>query len=279
MKAQKKLPIIISAPHDSDDFGAFSHRVALDPWQIGEFADKYTADTSFHPNALGNLKSKLSRGLGSLNQPRDHSLFKLQDFHRNTIWKKGMHLKKHEKEHAFKKHHDPYYDEIKRLIAISKTEHNFERIILWDHHDTGDFDPKTGKRDRKLPGEERSMPPFILSNFGLAHTGEIDPNIEFVTSPAWFIKSVQTFIVEIFELNNHEVEINTSYKGGHITQHFGNPRNNYGNEIYAIQIEYNRGFIMDQATRKPYFNKIKEFNKKFNRVMEKAVDLLDTPTK
>lgn len=270
-----KLPIIISAPHDSDDFGDFSQRVALDWWQIGEFSDKYTYETSFHPYALGNLKSKLSRGLGSLNQPRDHSLFKLEDFHGNTVWKKGQHLKKHEKEHVFKNHHDPYYEQIQKLISHSR-KLGFKKVILWDHHDTGDFDRQTGKRDRKLPGEKRSMPPFILSNFGLPNTGHVDPKIGFSASPDWFIKNVQKQIAEIFMLKISEVEINTSYKGGHITQHFGNPKNNFGNEVFSIQIEYNRGFIMDQKNRKPYPDKIKEFNKKFNKVMEEAVKILES---
>lgn len=57
-------------------------------------------------------------------------------------------------------------------------------------------------------------------------------------------------------------------------QHYGNSKNDYGNKVVGIQIEYNRGLIMDQATRKPYLDTIKDFNKKFNRVMEKACRLL-----
>ncbi len=267
------LPLITSAPHDSDDFAQFSDRIALDEWQIGEFADKYTAATAYHPNALGNLKSTRSRGLGSLNQPRDYSLFKLFDFHGNVIWNRGQQLTIEEKEFCFTSHHDPYYEEIKKLIKKSKEE-GFEKVILWDHHDTGDFDQKTGKRDRKLPGEDRTMPSFILSNFGLPHSGETDPANGFITSPAWFIQNVRNFIAKEFELSQNEVEINTSYKGGHITQHFGNPQNDFGNTVVGIQIEYNRGFIMDQKSRKPYEKTIQEFNKKFNRVMEKACELL-----
>lgn len=269
----KKLPIITSAPHDSDDFAEFSERVALDTWQIGEFSDKYTADTAYHPKALGNLKSTRSRGLGSLNQPRDYSLFKHQDFHGNTIWKDGLHLTSEEKEYCFTTHHDPFYEEIKKLIKNSRDE-GFEKVILWDHHDTGDFDQRTGKRDRMLPGEKRTMPPFILSNFGIPHTGSVDPNYGFTSSPSWFVQKIQTFISEEFGIDKKYVEINTSYKGGYITQYFGNPINNFGNEVYAIQIEYNRGFIMDQSTRKPDLKTIKEFNKKFNRVMEKACESL-----
>ena len=256
-----KLPLITSAPHDSDDFAIFSGRVALTPWQIGEFSDKYTAATAFHPEALGNLKSQVIRGLGSLNQPRDFSLFKLKDFHGNTIWKDGQELTQEEKEFCFKTYWDPYHDEIKRLIALSKQE-VYSKVILWDHHDTGDFDERTGKRDRKLPEENRVMPKFILSNSNF-------------TCPDDFLKQVQKFICEEFGLPISDVELNTIYKGGYIVQTYGDPKNDFGNIVWAIQIEYNRGLIMDQATREPYWDTIKEFNGKFNRVMEKACELLE----
>ncbi len=267
------LPIITSAPHDADSFGPFSSRVKLSPWQLGEFSDKYTAVTAYNHNAIGNLKSIVSRGLGSLNQPRDLSLFKLKDFHGNTIWKDEAELSEKEKKECFEKYHDRYHNDIERLIKRSKTL-GFDKVILWDHHDTGDFDEKTQKRDRKLPGEERTMPKFILSNFGMQHTGELNPENEFTSCPPEFIQQVQDYMAYEFDLPHSEVEINTSYKGGHIIQTYGNPKNDFGNTVVGIQIEYNRGFIMDQRTRLPYKDKLKEFNEKFNRVMEKACGLI-----
>lgn len=267
-----KLPLITSAPHNSDDFHEFTARVILDPWYIGEFTDMYTANTAFHPDALGNLKALAIRGLGSLNQPRDKSLFKLKDFHGNAIWKEGQELTDDEKEYCFRTFWDPYHDEIKRLIKHSKGK-GFDKIILWDHHDTGDFDKRTGKRERVLP-EGRIMPKFILSNLGLADTGEVDPENGYISCPPEFIQKVRDFVVKEFKLKPEEVEINTLYKGGFIMQHYGNSKNDYGNKVVGIQIEYNRGLIMDQATRKPYLDTIKDFNKKFNRVMEKACRLL-----
>jgi N-formylglutamate amidohydrolase len=255
-----KLPLVTSAPHNSDNFHDFSDRVILDPWYIGEFTDMYTADTAYHPDALGNLKALAIRGLGSLNQPRDKTLFKLKDFHGNTIWKKRQELTEDEKEYCFKTYWDPYHKEIQHLIKESKRL-GFDKVLLWDHHDTGDFDKRTGKRDRKLPGENRTMPKFILSNAEYA-------------CPPEFVKNIQTFMAKEFGLKTSEVEINTSYKGGFIMQHYGNPKNFYGNEVVGIQIEYNRGFIMDQATREPYWDVIKDFNKKFNVVMEKACRLI-----
>lgn len=268
-----KLPLITSAPHHASTFAEFSDRVALSEWQISEFADMYTGDTGFHPDALGNLKSKVTRGLGSLNQPRDNSLFKLKDFHGNTIWKKGQHLTEVEKEYCFKKYYDPYHGEIKRLIGVSKQE-GFDKVILWDHHDTGDFDEKSGKRDRVLPEELRTMPKFILSNFGMRDTGELDDANSFTTCPASFIRSVQTFMSEEFGLDKSEIEINTIYKGGNIVQEYGNPKNDFGNTVVGIQLEYNRGLVMDQATREPNWDTIKDFNKKFNKVMENSCKLL-----
>lgn len=267
------LPLITSAPHDGESFSIYASRCALDPWQIGEFSDKYTAVTAYHPNALGNLKSKVTRGLGSLNQPRDKSLFKLKDFHGNTIWKDGASLTDEEKEECFFEYYDPYYSEIKRLIKLSK-EKGFKNVILWDQHDTGDFDRTTGKRERRLPGENRSMPKFILSNYGMPDTGDVDPKNRYATCPPEFIQGVRDFISEEFKLNVKEVEINTSYKGGNIIQYFSNPKNDFGNEVVGIQIEYNRGIIMDQATRKPYKEEIKKMNLKFRKVMEKACELL-----
>lgn len=267
-----KLPLITSSPHDSDDFSSLKDRVQLSSWFIEEFSDKYTADTAFHPKAIGNLKSKVTRGLGSLNQPRDKSLFKEEDFHGNKIWKKGKDLTDAEKEFWLSNHHDLYHKEIERLIKLSRSQ-GFEKIILWDHHDTGDYNPRSGKRDRKLP-EGRIMPKFILSNFGLPNSGEIDPKNGFSTTTSEFIQTVRKFIAEEFSVMLYEVEINTIFKGGHIIQRYGNPSNNFGNKVSAIQIEYNRGFIMDQATREPYWDTIREFNRKFNRVMEKACELL-----
>lgn len=267
------LPLITSSPHHGTSFDKFSERVALTPWQISEFSDQYTGDTGFHPDAIGNFKSQVSRGLGSLNQPRDFSLFKLKDFHGNTIWKDGQELTQEEKEYCFTTYYDPYHNEIKRLIKTSK-QMGFDKVILWDHHDTGDFDERTGKRDRILPEEPRTMPKFIISNLGQRNTGKIDPVVGYASCSDSFIQQVQTFMSEEFNLKREETEINTIYKGGHIVQQYGNPKNDFGNTVVAIQIEYNRGFIMDQATREPYLDKIKEFNEKFNRVMEKAVSLI-----
>jgi len=267
------LPLITSAPHDAQTFAEFENRIAFSPWQKGEFSDRYTANTAYHPYALGNLKSVVSRGLGSLNQPRDHSLFKLKDFHGNTIWKEGQHLTEEEKEYCFKKYHDPYYEKIRQLIRRSRNL-GFEKVIFWDHHDTGDFDERTGKRDRKLPNEERSMPKFILSNLGQSGSGELNSEAGYISCPPDFIQNIKTVIADEFELNKTDVEINTSYTGGNLLQYFGNPDNDFGNTVVGIQIEYNRGFIMDQATREPYWDKIMEFNQKFNKVMEKACQLL-----
>ena len=254
-----KLPLITSAPHDGDSFSTFSPRVALTPWQIGEFSDKYTAVTAYHPDAIGNLKSVVSRGLGSLNQPRDISLFKLKDFHGNTIWKEDAELSLEEKEECFNNYWDPFHDEIKSLIKKSKLE-GLDKVILWDQHDTGDFDEHTGKRDRILPEEPRTMPKFILSNAGF-------------TCPDSFLKQVQKFLCNEFGLPISEVELNTIYKGGYIVQTYGDPKNDYGNTVWAIQIEYNRGLVMDQATRIPKKEIIKEMNLKFRKVMEKACEL------
>jgi len=268
-----KLPLITSAPHDGDSFSIFASRCALTPWQIGEFSDKYTAVTAYHPDALGNLKSKVTRGLGSLNQPRDKSLFKLKDFHGNTIWKEGASLTEEEKEECFIEYYDPYYSETERLIKKSKVE-GFDKVILWDQHDTGDYDPLTGKRNRILPEEPRSMPKLILSNFGIRDTGELDPDNGYTTCPAEFIKKVRGFMFKEFGLPASEIEINTIYKGGHIMQYFANPKNDFGNKVVGIQIEYNRGLIMDQATREPFKEELKSMNMKFRKVMEKACNLL-----
>lgn len=255
-----KLPLITSSPHDGDSFAEFSPRIALSPWQVGEFSDKYTAVTSYHPNALGNLKSIVSRGLGSLNQSRDLENFKTIDFCGNTIWKAGQELTNEEKEYCFETHWDPYHNEIKRLIKVSKQE-GFEKILLWDHHDTGDYDEKTKKRDKKQPGFNRIMPKFIVSNADIACSPE-------------FLRNIQSCIAKEFGLRTNEVEINTIFKGGYIMQHYGDPKNDYGNKVVGIQIEYNRGLIMDQATRIPNKEKLKEFNEKFRKVMEKACELL-----
>lgn len=269
-----KLPIITSAPHESDDFGDFLDRVKLTDWQIGEFSDKYTADTAFHPNALGNLRSKASRGLAALNRTRDFSLLRTEDFHGNPIWKEGEELTDQEKEFLYKTYYDPYHNEIKKLIGKSKS-HGFKKIILWDQHDTGDFHQETGERNRRLP-EGRVMPEFILSNFGQPHTGKVDPTIGYTSSPPWFIKKIQEKISKIFNIEISKIEINTLFKGGFITEHYGKPQNDYGNIVFAIQIEYNRGLIMNQLTRKPYLDKINDFNKKFNKVMEYAVKILNS---
>ncbi len=256
-----KLPLITSSPHDGDSFAEFSPRIALSPWQVGEFSDKYTAVTAYHPNALGNLKSIVSRGLGSLNQSRDVENFKVKDFRGNTIWKEGQSLTEEEKEYCFKTYWDPYHNEIKRLIKTSKQE-GFDKVLLWDHHDTGDYDEKTKKRDRKQPVFDRVMPKFIVSNADIACSGE-------------FLKKIQAYIAREFDLKLDEVEINTIFKGGYIMQHYGDPKNNYGNKVVGIQIEYNRGLIMDQATRKPYKEELKTMNLKFRKIMEMSCGLLE----
>lgn len=269
-----KLPLITSATHNSINFEKFADRVALDSWHISEFSDIYTADTVYNPDALGNVVAKVNRAIGIYNRPREFSSFFEKDFLGNLIWKEGKELSNDEKKYCIENYYNPYYDEIKKLIKLSKKK-GFEKVLLWDQHDTGDFDPKSGKRDRNLPGENRTMPKFILSNFGLENTGGTNPEEGYITCPPEFIKTVQQLIADGFDLKTSEIEINTSYKGGNIIQYFGNPKNNFGNKVVAIQIEYNRGMVMDQATRMPYNDKIEEMNLKFRKIMEKACELLE----
>lgn len=267
------LPLITSATHNSINFDKFAGRIALDSWHINEFSDIYTADTAYNRDALGNIVAKVNRAIGIYNRPREFSSFFEKDFLGNLIWKDGQELTNDEKEFCMHNFYDPYYKEIEQLINLSK-EKGFDKVILWDQHDTGDFDPVTQKRDRKLPGQDRTMPKFILSNFGLPAIGKVDPENKYASCPAEFIQNVRSFIADEFDLKLEEVEINTHYKGGNIIQHFTNPKNDFGNNVWAIQVEYNRGLIMDQATRKPYWDTIKEFNGKFNTVMEKACGII-----
>ena len=145
------------------------------------------------------------------------------------------------------KYFKPYHDEIQKQITQLKKQH--KEIYLLDLHSM----PSEGLDFHKDTGRKR--PDIVL--------GTCDKN----STKERFIKKV----FNLFKQTGFDVRIDWPYKGGYITQTYGDPEKNQ----HVIQVEINRDIYMDEKTK----NKTPEFESlqlKLQKVIASLVESLKT---
>lgn len=274
------LPLVISAPHDAEAVGEFAERMLLGAILRGEMSDRWTYEVGNHPQAFAVMCSIVSRILGDLNRDETAAdVFRDTDFLGNTIWKPGQELSDNEKLGLIERYHRPYYAQLTAHLQHKHTVAGKEsRVLFVDMHDTGDFNHTTGEYDKYVDKEKKKrMPPFIISNNGLAHTGQPDPERGgWTTCPPDMLHELRFLIAYNFGIDVSDVEINTDYRGGNIVRKFGGPEFDAGQDVWAVQIEYHRGYVMDQESREPNIDNIARMNKLFTKIFN---DLVRNTTK
>ncbi|NJP04061.1 N-formylglutamate amidohydrolase [Candidatus Gracilibacteria bacterium] len=107
---------------------------------------------------------------------------------------------------------------------------------------------------------DEKFPKVVISNAPDLETGVN----RLGTAPDYFAELFADVLAENLALDRDEVKINHVYKGGNIIRHFGNPDKNtrlrkilHGREIFALQVEFNRSFYLNEVNQMAYRSKIK----------------------
>lgn len=225
----KVTPIILSVPHAGTKF----------PKEIKKHFNKrmqqHLDDTDWYIHTLYKfaqnlgitiIKANYSRWVIDLNRdPESTPLYKdgriitglttATDFLGNPIYKKEKFIPdEKEVNRRLLSYYWPYYQKTEALLTERKTE--FGKALLWDAHSIRSYVPAIRKE---------KFPDLILGNN------------DYTTAHPELTKSA----IEGLNSGEYQVNINTPFKGGHITRYFGKPENN----IHALQLEMNKVLYMD----------------------------------
>ena len=251
------VPIILSVPHAGTKFPK-------------ELKNKYNKrlqqqidDTDWYVDKLYKfalkmgvtiIKAKYSRWVIDLNRdPESAPLYNDRriitgltpstDFFGNAIYRKKKYIPDtNEINRRLDAYYWPYYKKIEELLEERKA--SFGKALLWDAHSIRAFVPTIRKE---------KFPDLILGN----NDGKtVHPEL---TNTA--LSGLKT--------GDYQVNINTPFKGGHITRYFGKPENN----IHALQLEMNKILYMDD--RELNFDKARA--NQIREVLKTTLDrLIDT---
>ena len=156
--------------------------------------------------------------------------------------------------------YNPFYKNIyKKLEQIVKKQGRLQvPIVFVDVHDVGNR--ILGRWRKEDKEREEKFPKVVISNAPNLHTGED----RLGTAPTYFMELFAEVLAENLKVDREEVRINHVYKGGNIIRHFGNPHKNtrlrkilHGREIFALQVEFNRSFYLNEVNQMKYRQKVK----------------------
>ncbi len=169
----------------------------------------------------------------------------------------------------------PYYKSIyKKLEQIVKKQgESMSPIVFIDVHDVGNR--VLGRWKKEDTQRKEVFPEVVISNAPDLETGEN----RFGTAPDYFLEFFAELLAEELNVDQSEVKINHVYKGGNIVRHFGNPYQNSrlrrilkGREIFALQIEFNRSFYLNEVNQMKYRSKVKSVRNALMSTLKKVCD-------
>lgn len=235
----KKYPLIISAPHSCSVVpNIFRDRISLSDYEIWQFSDPFTGETSKHPKAFSVNCWKTHRALWDL--CRDYDLdeaFREKDFYWRNIWKKWKFLKNDEKNILLNNHWKLFRKELLEKIG-ELGELWFKKILFIDHHNTACDHPVK---------DWEYISTVSISNIWEKNTWK---KIDWENScPSEFMIFLKWKIEENLPL---VCEINKPYKASKIIRWINwEVKEKFWNiEIYSILIEYNLNLIHNPLTKK-----------------------------
>jgi len=223
------VPIILSVPHAGTKFPKElkNHYNKRMKQQIDD-TDWYVDELYKFAQNMGItiIKAKYSRWVIDLNRDPESvplyndgriitGLTSTTDFFGNDIYrKKRYNPDAYEINRRLESYYWPYYKKIEALLEERKSE--FGKALLWDAHSIRAFVPTIRKE---------KFPDLILGNNDgkTAHPEITNSAIEGLNS------------------GDFQVNVNSPFKGGHITRYFGKPENN----VHALQLEMNKILYMD----------------------------------
>ena len=234
---KNKVPVIISSPHSGTYFPEevktqLKPEVLENPDDTDWFIDKLY---DFAPNmGITFIAANYNRWVIDLNRnPESKPLYTdgrvitglvpTTNFNGDSLYI-DKEPSEDEIERRLKTYYQPYHHKLAELINEIKNE--FGKVLLFDAHSIRDL----------VPGiRQEAFPQLILGD-----------NDETTAS-----KDIINTAMDTLGKGPYQLEHNYPFKGGYITRHFGNPKEN----IHALQLEMCKSNYMDDTQTK--YNKEK----------------------
>lgn len=226
---QADSPLVISIPHDGRE---------LAPGMEGRMSDvgRSLPDTDWHVRRLYDfagqlgasvLAARFSRYVVDLNRPpSDEALYAGQlstglcpsaTFDGANIYAKGKTCTSRERQRRTRTYWQPYHDMLEGVLT--STRRRFGYALLWDAHSIRS----------EVPALFRGVLPDL--SIGTNDGASCGPRL-------------QRAVYQAANGTDYSVVLNGRFKGGYITRHYGNPREN----VHAIQLELAQQTYMDERT-------------------------------
>ena len=221
-----KLPILLSIPHggtkrppELDGHLCLTERDKFDD------SDPYVVEIyDLGDDVQSVIKTDIARAFVDLNRSLQDLPPKNPDglIKSSTCYEKPIYLNGREPDESLRKmliemYYKPYHRSIQKGIS------ELDLQLCLDCHSMASFAPNVSP-----DGNKKKRPTFCLSN----QDGR--------TCSKEMIELLAKYIQESFSLEKDEVQINNPFKGGHITQIYGN------NPIPWIQVEMNRDLYLSK---------------------------------
>lgn len=256
---QGELPLLISVPHVGT---CIPPDIAQHMTSVAQRLD----DTDWHVDRLYGfaldiggslLTAEYSRYVIDLNRsPEGVNLYPGQNstglcpvdtFSEEPLYVSGYRLDKAEIDRRRQRYWQPYHDALMQELARLKARHGY--VLLWDAHSI---------RSRVPRFFEGQLPDL---NFGTADGESALPGL------------IDTVSDRLVEHQHYRSIIDGRFKGGYITRHYGDPKNN----VHAIQLELAQTTYMEEVPPYQYDeNKAQALMPVLEQVVTDALSFLAT---
>jgi len=225
-----KLPFILSIPHCGNQIPAdIRPSIALSEHEIAEAEDFGTREIFADLPALGVIAAQWSRLVVDLNRSPDQfdpkGVVALTDYLGRKVFKPGCEPTRAQIQQRVAQFHQPYHAQLAAMVRLE----TFAGLI--DCHSLNG----TGPAD--APDSGRKREDVILSNNG-DHQGRQRSSADPLSCLAGTLQAA----ADAFAATGFSVALNTPYRGGYITTHFGQQLRHAGR--FAMQIEMNQDLYM-----------------------------------
>ncbi len=241
--------LITLASHGSADVPAFiTQNIKLDEVQLEHFSDHATWNLLDYIPEDQKIRPRFGRIVGDPNRAPDaKDIFRTEDFQGNEIWHEP--LTKETKEWLLSLSYEPYHAAIKEKIENASIGPD-ESLLIVDVHD--------------YPSRYAELPMVIISNYdGQAASQEV-------------MDDLQQAFIQRFNLSPAEVKQNDHYKGGFVTQYYGDAENfdlsAAQHDRNVVQIEINRLFYMDPNTEEIDEGALGDFAEKLTQILSEVAE-------
>lgn len=266
--------ILVTAPHGSAAFPLrIIHHLSIyyqtSPRLLLNFSDYGTKYLIEDVPESQKVIPRYGRMIGDPNRSLEaDDLFRFSDFGGNKIFRPRFERRLTKSLISFywrnkllNYSYKPFYRNVYQRLEniVNKNKDDDRPIILIDLHDTGNR--VLGRREKEDRIREEKIPTVVISN---APDLEIDEDGNTGTAPEYLMNAFAEALADNLGILVDEIKINKIFKGGNMIRTFGNPYKNQklqrilkGRQIFAIQVEFNRGLYLNEINQRPHLKNLK----------------------